>query len=185
MGKLTWSINVTLDGCCDHMHVVADAELHAYATEVLDQSDCLLFGRATYELLESYWPLVARGESAETDEVLIDFARKLDAKRKFVVTRTLDQVSWNASVVQGDVGDAVRRLKDEQGRILIFGSPGLGSSLTQLGLVDEHHFLLQPIAAGHGPHLFDGAANRHFRLLGTQCFASGVILARQGAAPAP
>jgi dihydrofolate reductase len=178
MGKLTWSINVTLDGCCDHTHVIADAELHAYTSDVLDAADGLMLGRVSYELLESYWPRAARGEIAGLDENIVAFARRIDVKRKYVVSHTLDRVRWNASLIAGDLAAAVRKLKNECGDLLIFGSPGLGASLTQLGLVNEYHFLIQPIAAGRGPRLFDGAPDRNFRLLEVRTLSSGVILAR-------
>jgi dihydrofolate reductase len=183
MGSLVWSINVTIDGCCDHTAVVPDAEFHAYTAEVLDNSDCLLLGRASFELLESYWPLVARGEIADADDVQIAFAKKLDAKPKFVATRTLEKAGWNATILRGAAEDSVRSLKQQQGRVLVFGSPGLGSSLSASRLIDEHHFLLQPIAAGRGPRLFEGADQRRFDLLEARRFGSGVVLLRQRALP--
>jgi dihydrofolate reductase len=178
MGKLTWSINVTLDGCCDHTQVIADAEFHAYQAEVLDQAACLLLGRASYQLLESYWPAVARGEVGDLNDTIVAFARQLDAKRKYVASGTLDKVGWNASLLEGDAVAAVSRLKDNEGDILIDGSPGLGATLTHAGLIDEHHFVIQPIAAGRGPRLFEGVSVESFALLGTRAFSSGVVLAR-------
>jgi dihydrofolate reductase len=180
MGKLTWSINVTLDGCCDHRGVVADAELHRYATAVLDDAKCLLFGRVSYELLESYWPSVARGEVPDAENTLIAFACRLDAKPKYVASRTLNAVRWNALLLKGDLAEAVGRLKHEHSDVLVFGSPGLGSWLTRMDLVDEYHFLIQPIVAGRGLRLLDGASRRNFRLLEARSFSSGVMLARHG-----
>jgi len=178
MGKLIWSVNVTVDGCTDHTQAIADAELHTYAAAVLDGAACLLLGRISYDLLESYWPLVARGEIADADEAQVAFAHQLEAKPKVVASRKLDTVHWNASLIRGDLAEAVQRLKQERGDVLIFGSPGLGSALTQADLIDEHHFLIQPIAAGRGPRLFDGIARRTFRVIETQSFASGVVKIR-------
>ena len=62
MGLLTFSINITLDGCVDHEEGIADDETHAFFTRLLDESGAMLWGRVTYEMMEGYWPAVARGE---------------------------------------------------------------------------------------------------------------------------
>jgi dihydrofolate reductase len=176
MGHVTLQMNVTLDGCCDHTQVIADEELHSYATELLDQADAALFGRLTYQLMEGAWPAVA--SSGAGPEAIVDFARKLDRKPKYVVSRTLAQLSWqNAFLLRGP--EDVARLKAEGKRLLVTGGPGLGSTLAALGLVDEYHLLIQPIVAGHGPRLLEGIHSRlDLKLAGTRTFGSGVVLLR-------
>lgn len=178
MGRLIVEMNVTLDGCCDHRQVIADEDLHQYATDLLDQSDAALFGRVTYQLMESSWPIVAA--SGTGPQAIVDFARKLDRKPKYVVSRTLDQVSWqNTILLKGPVAEEVARLKAEGKTLLVAGGPGLGSTLAQLGLVDEFHFLVQPILAGKGPRLLGGIhARLDLKLVDTRRFGSGVVALR-------
>jgi len=135
MRPLRYSINVTLDGCCDHREGIVDEELHRHAAELLDQADALLFGRVTYEMMESAWrgpaPAGARPDWMEP------FARTIDAAKKYVVSSTLEQVNWNAELVRGDLGNAVQQLKRESGKGLFAGGVKLPLALTELGLIDE------------------------------------------------
>src|SRR5262249_19084421 len=119
MRPLRYSINVTLDGCCDHREIPADEELHRHAVENFEQVDALPFGRVTYEMMEAGWRTRA-GAGARPDW-MEPFARTIDAAKKYVVSRTLDRVDWNAELVRGDLGDAVRRLKRESGKGLFVG----------------------------------------------------------------
>src|SRR5258708_561983 len=119
MRPLRYSINVTLDGCCDHRAMFADEELHRHASENLDQADALLFGRVTYEMMEAAWrPSVRTGARPDWME---PFARTIDAAKKYVVSSTLDRVDWNAELGRGDLGTAVQQLKRESGRGVFLG----------------------------------------------------------------
>src|SRR5215471_15936953 len=113
MGPPRYSINVTLDGCCDHGAMFADEDLFHHVVENLVQADALLFGRVTYEMMEAAWrppaPMGARPDWMEP------FARTIDAAKKYVVSSTLDRVDWNAELVRGDLGRAVQQLKRESG----------------------------------------------------------------------
>src|ERR687897_2208166 len=119
MRPLRYSINVTLDGCCDHRVMIADEDLHRHAMENIVQADALLFGRVTYELMETAWRLATR--TVAMPDWTEPFARTIDAAKKHVVSSTLDRVDWNAELVQGDLATAVQRLKDEPGRGLYVG----------------------------------------------------------------
>jgi len=176
---LILSINVTLDGCCHHTEVIAGDELHRYAANLIEDSDGVLFGRVTYKLFESYWPSVASSGSGTKTEV--DFARKLNSKSKYVVSSTLGKLEWrNSFLIKGELAYEVTKLKHEKGKPLVmFGSPGLASALARLGLIDEYHFLVQPIIAGRGPTLFQGIGQRlNLKMIGTQSFGSGVTMLR-------
>jgi len=158
MQPLRYSINVTLDGCCDHRAIPADEELHRHAAESIARADALLFGRVTYEMMESAWREPARtGARPEWMEPWMEpFARTIDAAKKYVVSSTLERVDWNAELVRGDLGEAVQRLKREPGRGLFVGGVTLPLALTELGLIDEYELIVHPRLAGHGPTLFAG-----------------------------
>ncbi len=85
MGLLTFCLNVTLDGCVDHRKGIADDETHAYFTRLMDETGAMLWGRVTYELMERYWPAVARGD-VEALSAMREWAIKLEAKPKCVVS---------------------------------------------------------------------------------------------------
>src|SRR6478735_7910769 len=176
MGLLRYSINVTLDGCCDHREGIADEELHRHATQNLEQADALLFGRVTYEMMEAAWR-----EPAQTgvrpdwmEPWMLPFARTIDAAKKYVVSSTLDRVDWNAELVRGDLGKAVQQLKQESGKGLLVGGVKLPLALAELGLIDEYEFMVQPRLAGHGPTLFAGLSKHiDLRLMSRLEFGSG------------
>jgi dihydrofolate reductase len=177
MRPLRYSINVTLDGCCDHRAMSADEDLHRHAVENLAQADALLFGRVTYEMMEAAWrapaPMGARPDWMEP------FARTINAAKKYVVSTTLDRVDWNAELVRGDLGEAVRQLKRESGKGLFVGGVKLPLALAELGLIDEYEFFVQPRVAGHGPTLFAGLS-RHLdlKLVSRLEFDSGAVAMR-------
>src|SRR3974377_1850888 len=98
MRPLRYSINVTLDGCCDHRAIVPDEDLHRHATKNLDGADALLLGRVTYEMMEAAWRLP--GRTGARPEWMEPFARAIDAKKKYVVSSTPDRVDWNAALVR-------------------------------------------------------------------------------------
>ncbi|HTE20029.1 MAG TPA: dihydrofolate reductase family protein, partial [Armatimonadota bacterium] len=138
MRPLRYSINVTLDGCCDHRAGLADEELHRYWAESLARADALLFGRVTYEMMEAAWRPALTGVKPDwMADWMEPFARRIDAARKYVVSSTLERVDWNAELVRGDLGEAVQQLKQEPGKGLFVGGLKLPLALAELGLIDE------------------------------------------------
>jgi dihydrofolate reductase len=181
MRPLHYSINVTLDGCCDHRAGFADEELHRHATENIRRADALLFGRVIYEMMESAWrPAAESGIRPEwMPEWMEPFGRMIDAKHKYVVSSTLDRVDWNAELVRGDLEQAVRRLKQEPGLGLFTGGITLPLALAELGLIDEYEFVVHPRLAGHGPTLFAGLSKYvDLKLVDRREFASGAVVLR-------
>jgi dihydrofolate reductase len=177
MRPLRYSINVTLDGCCDHRVGIADEELHRHAVENLAQADALLFGRVTYEMMEAAWrppaPAGARPDWMEP------FARTIDAAKKYVESSTLTRVDWNAELVRGDLATAVRQLKSEPGKGLFVGGVKLPQALAELGLIDEYEFVVHPRLAGHGPTLFAGLSKHvDLKLVSRLEFGSGAMAMR-------
>ncbi len=157
MRPLRYSINVTLDGCCDHRTVVADEDLHRHAAENLARADALLFGRVTYQMMEAAWrPSPTGGWPEWMADWMEPFARTIDAAKKYVVSSTLERVDWNAELIRGDLGEAVRQLKRESGEGLLVGGVTLPLALAELGLIDGYEFVVHPVIAGHGPTLFAG-----------------------------
>jgi len=177
MRPLRYSINVTLDGCCDHRMGVVDEELHRRATESLERADALLFGRVTYGMMEAAWRLPVRGEAMP--QWMEPFGRTIDAAKKFVVSNTLERVDWNAELVRGNLGEAVRRLKRQPGKGLLTGGVTLPRALAEMGLIDEYEFVVHPVVAGHGPTLFAGLPKPiDLRLVGRTDYASGAVAMR-------
>lgn len=140
MRPLRYSINVKLDGCCDHRAIPADENLHRHAAQNIAEADALLFGRVTYEMMEEAWRTPARtGVRPDwMDDWMEPFARTIDAAKKYVVSNTLDRVDWNAELVRGDdLEKTVQQLKREPGKGLFVGGVKLPMALAELGLIDE------------------------------------------------
>ena len=177
MRPLRYSINVTLDGCCDHRGIPPDEELHRYWAENLARADALLFGRVTYEMMEAAWRLATR--TVVMPEWTEPFARTIDAAKKYVVSSTLERVDWNAELVRGDLATAVQQLKRETGKGLFVGGVKLPLALAELGLIDEYEFVVHPRLAGHGPTLFAGLSKpMDLRLVSRREFGSGAVAMR-------
>ncbi len=177
MRPLRYSINITLDGCCDHRVIPADEDLHRHAVENLAQADALLFGRVTYEMMEAAWRASAR--MGVRPDWMEPFARMINAAKKYVVSSTLDRVDWNAELVSGDLGKAVQQLKRESGKGLFVGGVKLPLALTELGLIDEYEFVVHPRLAGHGPTLFAGLSKLiDLKLVSRLEFGSGAVAMR-------
>ena len=181
MRPLRYSINVTLDGCCDHRAGIVDEDLHRHAAENIARADALLFGRVTYEMMEEAWrPSLRTGAKPDWMEPWMEpFARTIDAAKKYVVSSTLDRVDWNAELVRGDLPEAVRRLKQEPGNGLFVGGVTLPQALAELGLIDEYEFVVHPRLAGHGPTLFAGLSKYvDLKLVSRLEFGSGAVAMR-------
>ncbi|NCD70245.1 dihydrofolate reductase family protein [Mucilaginibacter agri] len=176
MRKLIAAINMTLDGFCDHTASVADEELHKHYNELLSNAGALLYGRTTYQLMESYWPAIV--EHPTGNKAVDEFAVLIDDIQKIVFSRTLKSVDWKNSVLKHEViKDDILELKQQAGNNLFAGSPGLIAEFINLGLVDEYQICVHPIILGSGLPLFKNMANRvDLKLLKTKEFASGAIV---------
>ena len=177
MRPLRYSINVTLDGCCDHRAIPADEELHRHAVENLNRADALLFGRVTYQMMEVAFRSPAR--TGAMPEWMEPFARTIDAAKKYVVSSTLNQVDWNAELVHGDLEKAVQQLKRASGKGLFVGGVKLPQALAELGLIDEYEFVVHPRLSGHGPTFFTGLSKHvDLKLVSRLEFRSGAVAMR-------
>ena len=154
-------------------------------TAEMERADALLFGRVTYEMMESAWRKPATGTWPDwMDEWQTPFAEAIDRAKKYVVSNTLTGVDWNAELVRSDLGAAVQRLKQESGEGLWVGGVTLPLALADLGLIDEYEFLVQPVIAGHGPTLLAGLRARvQLELTDRHEFRSGAVALRYRPTP--
>lgn len=187
MGKLIFGINVTLDGCIDHREGVADDETHAFFTRLMDESGAMLWGRVTYELMEDYWPAVARGE-VEAPPPMREWAVKLEGKPKYVVSSKRDTFPWtNSHHIGGDLLANVQILKEATPAGVLLGSGKLATELDRMGLIDEYRFLIHPRIAGHGPTLYrDGLPDtRRLQLVSVSQLRNGSLATHYRRADGP
>ena len=177
MGLLTFSINVTLDGCVDHQEGIADDETHAFYTRLMNEGGAMLWGRVTYEMMESYWPAVARGDVAAPPAVRA-WAVELEAKPKYVVSASRKDFPWtNSHHLEGDLRTGVQHLKDATPAGVLLGSGQLAAALDRLELIDEYRILVHPRIAGHGPTLYEGGlpSTRRLELVSARPFRNGAV----------
>ncbi len=166
---------MTLDGFCDHTAVIADAELHQHFNELLRNADTLLYGRITYQLMESYWPSIVKNPTGVKPED--EFAVLIDNISKIVYSRTLKKVDWKNSKLKKEViKEEILELKQQAGKNILAGSPSLIVALSQLDLIDEFQLSVHPIVLGSGLPLFKNVKDRiNLKLLKTKTFGSGAV----------
>ncbi len=175
MRKLIAAMNMTLDGFCDHTAMIADDEIHQHYNELLSSADTLIYGRITFQLMESYWPTVVRNPTGNkpTDE----FAVLIDNISKIVFSRTLKNVDWkNTQLKKEVIKEEVLELKQQAGKHILVGSPSLILALTHLDLIDEYQLSVQPTVLGSGLPLFKNVNDRiNLKLLKTKTFGCGAV----------
>lgn len=166
---------MTLDGFCDHTAVNADEEIHEHYNELLRNAGVLLYGRTTYQLMEDYWPSVVKNPTG--NKPMDDFAVLIDKIPKIVYSRTLQNVKWKNTLLKNEVlKEEILALKNEEGKDIIAGSPGLIVELGKLDLIDEYQLCVHPVVIGHGLTLFSDVRNKmNFKLLKTKTFGSGAV----------
>lgn len=177
MGLLTFSINVSLDGCVDHKEGIADDETHAFFTHLMDNCGAMLWGRVTYEMMEGYWPAVARGD-VEASLAIREWAVRLEHKPKYVVSSTRKNYPWtNSHHIAGDLATGVQRLKDATPAGVLLGSGQLATVLDRLELIDEYKFLVHPMIVGHGPTLYQSGltSTRRLELVSVKPLHNGLL----------
>ncbi len=179
MRPLRYSINVTLDGCCDHTAMIPDEELHRRAGDIIAKADTLLFGRVTYQMMEEAWRTRPGPRPAWFQPWMEPFAHTIDVAKKYVVSGTLSSVDWNAELLRGDLGEAVQQLKQQPGKGIYVGGVTLPMKLAELGLIDEYEFVVHPRLVGNGRRLFEGLAKPvDLRLVDRLEYGSGAVAMR-------
>ena len=179
MGKLIYTLNVSLDGYIetpDHGldWAVVDDELHSWFNDELRTIDASLYGRRLYEVMAAYWP---HGETdPASTETMREFARVWNAIPRFVFSTTLEEVQWNSRLVQGDVGEVLARIRDEVDGDLEVGGPTLAAEFIRRGLVDEYRLVIHPVFIGAGKPYFPRLDEPlRLRLIDSHQFSSGVV----------
>ena len=166
---------MTLDGFCDHTAMIADDEIHQHYNELLSNADTLIYGRITYQLMESYWPSVVKNPTG--NKPMDEFAVLIDNISKIVFSRTLKNVDWkNTKLKKEVIKEEVLELKQQAGKNILVGSPSLIVALTQLDLIDEYQLSVQPTVLGSGLPLFKNVKDRiNLKLLKTKTFGCGAV----------
>lgn len=190
MRNVVFAINITLDGCCDHTKTVMERssggsiegseEIYEYHTRLLQDVDLLVCGRKTYQLMVPFWPDLAKNRSGT--KAANEFAQAFDSINKVVFSQSLDSTeSKNTRLVRTNIHDEILKLKREQGKNILTGGVAIPSQLIELGLVDEFHFVVQPIGAGEGRRLLDGVSleeTLQLKLVDSKILTSGCVALR-------
>ncbi|MBN8784693.1 MAG: dihydrofolate reductase [Terrimonas ferruginea] len=159
MRKLIYSINITLDGCCDHTKGMAGEDVHAYFADLLREVDVFVYGRKTYELMVPFWPDVAKNHTGPADS-MSEFAEAfVSVKKTIVFSRTLEKADDpKTNIINTDLREAILKLKEEEGGDMLLGGVDLPSQLMELDLIDEYRIMVQPLIVGEGRRLFDSVS---------------------------
>ena len=188
MRNLVFAINITVDGCCDHTKTVQEAregsddgsdEKFKYYSDVLRETDLLVYGRKTYQLMVPFWPDVAKNRSMT--KAANEFAEVFDSLDKIVFSQSLDSAGENTRIVRTNLADEILKLKQQPGKKILTGGVSVPSQLIELGLVDEYRVLVHPIIAGEGTRLLEGISlpeQLQLRLVESKIFKSGCVALR-------
>lgn len=176
MRRVVAAINMTIDGFCDHTAIIPDEELHQHYTELLGSADAIIYGRITYQLMENYWPGVVNNPTG--NKPIDEFAVTMQNIQKIVFSRTLKDVEWeNAKLARRGISEEILDLRQQPGRDILAGSPGLILALMKLDLVDEYQLCVHPVVAGGGLPLFKEIKKRIvLKLTKTKILGSGAII---------
>ncbi len=175
MRKVIAAFNLTIDGNCDHTAGVPDEEVHQHYTDLLAGGDVILYGRKTYELMQFWQPMV---KNPSGKKAMDDFAKAIDKIPKIIFSHHLKETGWDsAKLAEKSLAETVATLKEEAGRDIFVGSRSLIVQLTNLNLIDEYQFCIQPVIAGKGLSLFENSDDRIvLKLIRTQTFSGGAVI---------
>ncbi len=175
MRKLIAAINMTIDGFCDHTVISPDEEIHDHYTDLLNSGGAILYGRTTYQLME-YWQPFVKNPTGE--KAMDDFAIAIDKIPKIVFSHTLKNIEWESTkLATKSLEEEVLELKQQPGRDVFVGSPGLIVQLTNLNLIDEFQLCIHPVIAGKGLPLFKNMNEKIIlKLVKTKTFGSGAVI---------
>ncbi len=179
MRTVTFGMNVSLDGYCDHAIFDPSEEVHEYFTTMLNEVDLIVYGRIMYQLMFPYWADVAKNQSGSDDENR--FAQRLTAIDKVVISRSLDNVDDTARIIRSNPAEEIFKLKQQRGKKISVDSVSLLPELITAGLIDEFHLVVHPVMVGKGRRLIDGESLQEkltLKLVDTIVFQSGCVALR-------
>ena len=182
MRNVIFSINLSLDGCCDHTKFNPTDETYEYFTHLMREADTLVSGRITYQLMVPFWPDVAKNRSGETKAVN-EFAQAFDDIDKIIVfSKSLEKVEGkNTRIVRDNLPDEILKLKQEQGKSILLDGVTLSSQLLGHDLIDEYRIVVHPIVVGEGRRLFEDVSLQEIiqlKLIESKIFKSGGVALR-------
>jgi dihydrofolate reductase len=176
MRKVTFAMNISIDGCYDHTKFMPSVKMMDYFTRLMQDTGVIVYGRKTYELMVPYWPEVAKNKSADPEDVA--FAEAMAPIPKIVLSRTLKNAAENTRIVSEDPEGLLRELRQQPGKKIAFSSVSLLPRMLALGLIDELYLVVHSVLVGDNKRLFDNflvPENHNFQLVYTQQFESGAI----------
>jgi dihydrofolate reductase len=176
MGTVSFCLNISLDGYCDHTIANPDQEVHDYFTGMMDDADLLFFGRVMYQLMFPYWADVANNQSGTADEMR--FAERLIAIDKIVVSQSLETAGHNTRIIRDNPAEELWKLKQQPGKKILIDSVSLLPELIAAGLIDEFHLVVHPLMVGKGRKLLDTGDfldKLQLKLIDTIIFKSGCV----------
>jgi len=176
MRTVTFGINISLDGCCDHTRFEPNEELHDYFTKMMDDVDLIFFGRVMYQLMFPYWADVAKNQSGTADENR--FAERLTAIDRVVISRSLDSLEDNTRIIRSNPAEELLKLKQQPGKKISVDSVSLLPELVEANLIDEFHLVVHPVLVGKGRRLLDTSNLQdklNLKLVDTVIFNSGCV----------
>lgn len=183
MRNVIYSINLSIDGCCDHTKMNGNEAILEYFAQLIREADLMVYGRITYELMIPYWPDIAKGPAGNTtqDKAAHDFAKAFDAIDKVVVSETIQNIGERTRIVRNNLKEEMLKLKQQKGGNILLGGVALSSRLIELGLVDEYRFVVHPIIVGGGRRLFEGInlpEKLQLKLVDSKTLKSGQVALR-------
>jgi dihydrofolate reductase len=176
MRNIVYGINLSADGCCDHTKFGGGADIHEYFTDLMRETDLIIYGRKTYELMVPYWPEVAKDHSGSKSEN--EFADAFSALDRVVFSRSLASAEDNTKIIRGNLREEILKLKQQPGKNISLGGVDLPGQLIALNLVDEFHFVVHPVIVGEGRRLFSEANPEQalgLKLVGSKVLNSGCV----------
>lgn len=180
MRKLIYGINISLDGCCDHTRFGGGNDVHNYFRELLENTDLVIYGRKTYELMVPFWPDVAEAHSM--DETSNAFAKVFAGLKRVVVSKTIAlEADTQSTVIRDNLKEEILKLKQQPGKAISTGGVAFPAKLIELGLIDEFHMVVHPVIVGQGRRLFSEMnlpENVGLKLVASQTLSSGCVALR-------
>jgi dihydrofolate reductase len=173
MRTITYSINLSIDGCSNHTNFAPDDTLFEYFINLMKETDLAVYGRKTYQLMFPFWADVAKTRSMS--EIENEFAQILTDKEKIVFSKSLEHVGHNTRIVRDHLTEEIHKLKQVHGKKIEVAGIDLSAQLIELGLVDEFHFVVHPLLVGKGKRLFDLHKTQNLKLVDAKRFKSGAL----------
>lgn len=183
MGKIILSMMITLDGYVSGPNgeldwVTWEEDMDHDAIKLIDSVDSMLVGYGAYKDMVTYWPAALAKSNSEGERL---FAERINEKPKIILSKTNEKLLWKNEelLVITDLAEQISSLRQQKQDLVLYGGTGIAQSVAQLGLIDEYHLFVSPVAIGNGKPLFHNLKKPvELRDTATKVYASGAILLR-------